>query len=101
MHMCIGYARVPVQVRNPSMKSSGEGKWGLFWFYTGTFIDFILPVARRFYSACRQTILFTCTDGMGIYYEPGCCNLRRTLVHEYHSRIFDHFSCYAQNFHPQ
>ena len=29
---------------------SGEGERGLFWFYVGTFIDFILPVARRFYS---------------------------------------------------
>ena len=32
------------------MKLSGEGRRGLFWFYVGTFIDFILPVARRFYS---------------------------------------------------
>ena len=25
----------------------------VFWFYPGTFIDFILPVARRFYSPLR------------------------------------------------
>ena len=35
------------------MKLSGEGERGLFWFYVGTFIDFILPVARRFYSPLR------------------------------------------------
>ena len=35
------------------MKLSGEGERGLFWFYTATFIDFILPVARRFYSPLR------------------------------------------------
>ena len=51
--LCIGYARVPVQVRIPFMKTSGEGERGLFWFYIGTFIDFILPVARRFYSPIR------------------------------------------------
>ena len=31
-----------------------------------TFIDFILAVARRFYSGCRQTILFTWRGGMGV-----------------------------------
>ena len=50
----------------------------------------------RFYSACRQTILFTCKGRMGTSYENGCSNLRRHLVYEYHSTTFHHFTYYAQ-----
>ena len=46
--------------------------------YSGPIQEFLDKNLYRFYSACRQTILFTWKGGMGTYYEPGSSDIRRT-----------------------
>ena len=67
--------------------------------YSGSFQGILDKNLYRFYSACRQTILFTCRGGMGTYYELKHSNIRRISVHDDHSRTFDISGIYAQNFH--
>ena len=65
------------------MKSSGGGEWSLFRFQV--ILDKNL---YRFYSACRQTILFTSQGWDGHDYEPDYTSKRQTSVCEYHDRTF-------------